>query len=236
MGLESYSIFGATDKGLLRERNEDAFLINLENKLFAIADGLGGLPAGDLASKLAINTLDTTSSQEPIDFKTTFKNINKIINTTGNTINKEFGIGTTLTAIQFLENKISCGHVGDSGLFLFTKTEWLKLTKDDTMAEDIKDNVGSLNDHSSIPDYYNHVLTQCIGKNDNLDVQTFNYSFSSNNRFLLYTDGVTKAFSPSELHLLAFQSNTAEEFVKTIINQANSRGGIDNITAIAIFT
>lgn len=236
MRIEKYNIFGATNKGLVREYNEDAFLVNLKAKLFAVADGLGGLPAGEIASKLAIDSLNSIALENPINFKDAFYNINKTINKTGNTINNEFGIGTTLTAIQFHDNKISCGHVGDSGLFLFTKTEWFKLTKDHTMAEDIKDNAGNLKDQLSIPDYYNHILTQCLGKNDNLEVQTFDYSFSSNNRFLLYSDGVTKAFQPSQLHDLAFQSRTAEDFVKTIIEQANDRGGVDNITAIAIFT
>lgn len=235
MELEKFKVFGATDKGLVREHNEDSFLINLENKLFAVADGLGGLPGGEIASKLAIDSLNSFSLTDPIDFKSTFSAINNTINQTGLKINKDFGIGTTLTAIHCDDNKIHCGHVGDSGLFLFTKTNWYQLTKDHTMAEDIKKEAGDLANSIVIPDYYNHILTQCLGKNDHLEVQTFDYTFSANNRFLLYTDGVTKAFSPEELHLLAFQFETPEEFVKTIIEKANAKGGIDNITAIAIF-
>lgn len=235
MNIEKYNVFGATDKGLVRENNEDLFLIDLDHSLFAVADGLGGLPSGEIASSLAINALAATSSKAPIDFKVAFKHINKIVNTTGDTINSDFGIGTTLTAIQLYNNKLYCGHVGDSGLFLFTKNQWFKLTKDDTMAQDIKDNSAVPIDQLSIPDYYNHVLTQCLGKGDDLQIQTFEHTLTPNDRFLLYSDGVTKAFSPTELHLLAFQSATAEQFVKSIIDKANSRGGIDNITAIAIF-
>jgi PPM family protein phosphatase len=235
MRLEKYSIFGATDKGLVRESNEDSFLINLEEQLFAVADGLGGLPSGELASKLAIETLKSSATKELLDFKTVFKEINQVVNKTGSSINPDFGIGTTLTAIQIQNNQLFGGHVGDSGLFLFTKNQWLKLTKDHTMAEDIKDSAGPFKDQLTIPEYYNHILTQCLGKNDNLQVQTFQHALTPNDRLLLYSDGVTKAFSPEELHVLAFESISAEELVTTIIETANSRGGLDNITAIAIF-
>lgn len=234
MNSIKYDAFGATDKGLVRKNNEDLFLVDLDHHLFAVADGLGGLPAGDTASELAINNLASFSNQAPINFKTSFEHINKIVNQVGNTINIDFGIGTTLTAIQFYNNKLYGGHVGDSGLFLFTKNQWSQLTKDHTMAEEIKDNSNPEN-HSSIPDYYNHILTQCLGKNDNLQTQIFEHTLTPNDRFLLYSDGVTKAFSPEELHRLAFQFTTAEEFVNTIIKEANSRGGLDNVTAIAIF-
>lgn len=235
MSLEKYDIFGASDKGLVRENNEDYFLIDLEDQVFAVADGLGGLPSGDVASKLAIETLKSFSTKERIEFETTFKAINKVVNERGIAINPDFGIGTTLTAIQLCDKQLFVGHVGDSGLFQFTKDHWMKWTKDHTMAEDIRDNAGAFKEEVIIPDYYNHILTQCLGKNDNLQVQTFELPLTSNDRLLLYSDGVTKAFTPEELHTLAFESTTAEQFVRTIIEKANSRGGVDNITAIAIF-
>lgn len=235
MNIKKYDVFGATDKGLVREINEDQFLIDLDCNLFAVADGLGGLPNGELASKLAINTLASIPSKAPINFKTAFNSINQIINTIGDTINSDFGIGTTLTAIQLYNDKLYCGHVGDSGLFLFTKNQWFKLTKDHTMAQDIRDNSGIPSDQLSIPDYYNQVLTQCLGKGNSLKIQTFERSLTPNDRLLLYSDGVTKALTPTELHLLAFESTTSEQFVTTILDKANSRGGIDNITAVAIF-
>lgn len=234
MNSNKYDAFGATDKGLVREKNEDLFLIDLDHHLFAVADGLGGLPAGETASKLAIDSLASFSNQVPIDFQNVFDRINKIVNQIGNTINTDFGIGTTLTAIQFHKNKLYAAHVGDSGLFHFTKNQWFQLTKDHTMAEEIKNNADPKN-KGPIPEYYNHVLTQCLGKNDNLKPQIFEHILVPNDRFLLYSDGVTKAFSPDELHLLAYHSTTAEQFVKTIIKEANLRGGLDNVTAIAIF-
>lgn len=239
MEINKNNVFGATDRGLARDNNEDAFLINLEHQLFAVADGLGGLPSGDLASHLAIDSLNEivskNCSKNPIDFTTTFKTLNKAVNEAGLKINSDFGIGTTLSCIQFQNDKVFGGHVGDSGIFLFNKESWSKLTKDHTMAEDIRDEVGTLNDQISIPDYYNQILTQCLGKNDSLQVQVFEHTVTQGDRFLLYTDGVTKAFSPSELHKLAFQFEDPKEFVDAIITEANARGGVDNIAAIAIF-
>ncbi|PWU07465.1 MAG: hypothetical protein C5B43_00315 [Verrucomicrobia bacterium] len=239
MEIDKNNVFGATDRGIVRENNEDAFLINLGHQLFAVADGLGGLPSGDLASQLAIDALNEmvlkNTGKDPIDFTSTFKTINKAVNEAGLDINSDFGIGTTLSAIQFQNNKLFGGHVGDSGVFLFTKEDWSKLTKDHTMAEDIRDTVGSLQDQITIPDYYNNILTQCLGKNDSLQVQVFEYAVTQGERFLLYTDGVTKAFSPSELHKLVWQFQDPKEFIEAIITEANARGGVDNIAAIAIF-
>lgn len=236
MKSPTYDAFGETDKGLVRVINEDLFLINKEKNLFAIADGLGGLPQGDVASQLAIQTLASITSKGTIDFKDAFEQINKVVNKAGKLINIDFGIGTTLTAITINNYKLQGGHAGDTGVFLFKKDCWIKLTKDHTMAEQMKDDAGeSLQKDLYIPDYYNHVLTKCIGKENELKAQLFEQSLEPGDRILLYSDGVTKMLTPNELHQLAFEFKTSEKLVKKIIKEANARGGIDNITAIAIF-
>lgn len=228
----TYTIFGETDKGPVRETNEDFLLINKEKNLFAIADGLGGLPMGDLASKTAITSLESITYDSKFDFNDAFAKINQTINTLGETINSDFGIATTLTAIKLQDNILFGGHVGDTGIFLFKKNTWLKLTKDDTMAEQIK---SEANADTFIPSYYYHILTQCIGKGIELKTQTFEHPLKSGDRILIYSDGVTLTLTPEELHHLAFKSKTPEIFVNKIIEEAYSRGGTDNITAIAIF-
>lgn len=227
-----YTIFGGTDKGPVRETNEDFLLINKEQNLFAIADGLGGLPMGDLASETAITSLASISYDSKFDFKDAFTKINETVNTLGETINSDFGIATTLTAIKLQDNILFGGHVGDTGVFLFKKNTWLKLTKDDTMAEQIKAEAG---EDTLIPSYYYHILTQCIGKGIELKTQTFEHPLETGDRILIYSDGVTLTLTPEELHDLAFESETPEIFVSRIIEEANARGGTDNITAIAIF-
>lgn len=229
----TYTVFGNTDKGPVRMTNEDFFLIDKKQGLFAIADGLGGLPMGDLASETAITSLSSITYDSKINFQDVFNKINDTVNALGETIDTDFGIATTLTAVRLQDNMLFGGHVGDTGVFLFKKNTWLKLTIDDTMAEQIK--AEAENKEIYIPSYYYHILTQCIGKGTELKVQTFEYPIDSGDRILLYSDGVTLTLSPDELHDLAFQSNSPEIFVNTIIQEAYTRGGGDNITAIAIF-
>ncbi len=229
----TYSVFGTTDKGPVRETNEDCFLINKQHDLFAIADGLGGLPMGNLASETAITSLASITYDSKFNFQDAFNKINDTVNALGETINTDFGIATTLTAVKLQDNILFGGHVGDTGVLLFKKHTWLKLTKDDTMAEQIKSEAE--NKEIYIPSYYHHTLTQCIGKGNKLKIQTFEHPLESGDRILLYSDGVTLILSPEELHDLAFQSNTPEIFVNKIIQEGYTREGSDNITAIAIY-
>lgn len=229
----TYHVSGATDKGPVRQTNEDFLLIDKEENLFAIADGLGGLPMGDLASKTAITSLAEITYDSKFDFQDAFKKINHTVNAIGETINAEFGIATTLTAIKLQNNILFGGHIGDTGVWIFKKNSLLKLTKDDTMAEQIKDEAPTQD--LDIPSYYYHILTQCIGKGNELKIQTFEHPLEPGDRILLYSDGVTLTLTPEELHQLAFESKTPENFVTSIIREANSRNVTDNVTAIAIF-
>lgn len=230
--LLTYSVFGRTDKGPVRETNEDFLLIDKDQNLFAIADGLGGLPMGDLASETAITSLAAISYDSKFNFQVVFNKINETVNALGETINTDFGIATTLTAIKLQDNILFGGHVGDTGVFLFKKSSYIKLTKDDTMAEQMMEEGG---EDIYIPSYYYHILTQCIGKGNEPNIQTFEHVLERGDRILLYSDGITLTISPEELHYMAFKAETPEIFVNAIIEEANVREVSDNVTAIAIF-
>ncbi len=238
MASIKYNAYGNTDQGLVRSRNEDAFLLNKELNVFAVADGLGGLPHGDIASQTAILELEKQLSdnavKDSIDFDSIFKSVQDAVNNESKKVQGEFGIATTLTAAKIIGKTLFIGHIGDSGLFVFKKDQWMKLTTDHTMAQEMRDEAGAEKD-IYIPDYYNHVLTQCIGQVKGLRVETIKYRLESGDRMLFYSDGVTKAWKVEELHELAFKSDGAESFARSIIEEANNRGGIDNVTAVAVF-
>jgi len=238
MNKISYRGYGQTDIGLERAKNEDAFTINEAYNFFAIADGLGGLPGGDVASQTAIQVLEEIVKEEAfeggVDFASIFNKINAVILEKGKSFNSDFGIATTLTAGILDGDVMHIGHVGDTGIFVFKKDSWRKLTIDHTMAQQIRDEAESEED-IHIPDYYNHILTQCIGKSGKLVVETLDYEIEPGDRLLFYSDGVTKAWKTEELHVLSQESVDETAFVKKILEEGNNRGGIDNATAIAIF-
>jgi len=231
--------YGLSDIGLVRQVNEDHYLINNSIHLFAVADGLGGLPKGDLASRVAIEELDamvnTSEGTRALDFAKIFYQIAEVVIQVGQEINNEMGIATTLTAMKIEGDRLLVGHVGDSGLFLYRKGHhYLKLTKDHTMAQEMRDHK-DFDENTYIPEYFHHTLTRCIGNIPELVIDTHEYQILPGDRFLLYSDGVTKTIAGDELEELAFQIDSPKLFVETIINLSNDRGGPDNTTAVAVF-
>ena len=235
----SFRAYGQTDLGLMRERNEDAFLALPKQGFFAVADGLGGLPEGALASSLAIQCLqkwfEAPSRNGKADLRSLFNLANARVYDEGRVVSSEIGIGTTLTAFRIHRGQMDIAHVGDSGLYLFRKGEPArKLTTDHTMAEEMRARLAP-GDNMYIPDYYNHTLTRCIGQAGEVDTDILAAAVKAGDRLLLYTDGVTKVFEEKEIAETAWEHDTPEELVEHIIKVGNERGGPDNITAVAIY-
>ncbi|MGJ3243607.1 MAG: PP2C family protein-serine/threonine phosphatase [Opitutales bacterium] len=233
-----WTFAGLTDQGRVRPKNEDALLINPERQLFAVADGLGGLPRGSLASSLAVDHLNALVMRDPAeqsaDLNRIFLEVNRLVCSKGFEISEETGIGTTLTAVQINDDRLTIGHAGDSALIAFRTDGWDQLTSDHTMAEEIRSRLKPGED-AYIPDYFHHTLTRCIGQTDELDIDTEEHIWRSGERFLICSDGVTKVFEPDELQAAIFEKSDPEELVHWIIDTGNERGGPDNITAIVLF-
>jgi protein phosphatase len=237
--IVSFKAFGQTDLGLMREHNEDAFLALPRHAFFAVADGLGGLPQGALASTLAVECLqkwfNTPGRNGRLDLRHLFNLANQRVNDEGRLVSNEVGIGTTLTAFRLGRGQIDVGHVGDSGLYQFRRGEPArKLTTDHTMAEEMRARLRP-GDNMYIPDYYTHTLTRCIGQTGEIQVDVFTAPVQAGDRLLLYTDGVTKVFQEKELTETVWASDTPEKLVARLVKLGNERGGPDNLTAVAVF-
>ncbi len=235
----SFQAFGKTDPGLMRERNEDAFLALPKHAFFAVADGLGGLPEGSLASSLAVECLkkwfDAPGRNGKLDLKDLFNLVNTRVHDEGRLVSLDVGIGTTLTAMRIVRGELEIAHVGDSGLYLFRKGQpAVKVTTDHTMAEEMRARLRP-GDNMYIPDYYTHTLTRCIGQAGEVETDLLTVPVKAGDRLLMYTDGVTKVFQEEELHYEAWANDTPEKLVARLIKVGNERGGPDNITAIAIY-
>jgi len=235
----TFQAFGQTDCGLMREHNEDAFLSLPLHGFFAVADGLGGLPEGGLASKLAIECLrrcmEMPGRNGKVDFVELFNLANARVHEEGLLVSEEVGIGTTLTAFKLTRGLIEVGHVGDSGLFLFRSGQPVRrLTTDHTMAEEMRARLRP-GDNMYIPDYYTHTLTRCVGQAGELEVDVFTAQVRAGDRLVLYTDGVTKVLQEDELTHQIWLDDSPENFLRRMIHLGNERGGPDNITGVAIY-
>lgn len=231
------SAFGLTDVGLMRSRNEDAFLVDHEHRIYAVADGLGGLPGGDVASRMAIDGLQRLLPQmggKAPDFFRLFAEINRQIFEEGLRLSEDLGIGTTLSLVSVRDHSMTVAHVGDCVVLLLRGGECRQLTRSHTMEQEIRSRMAP-GDTTPIPDYFSHTLTRCLGQQDFLEPDVDHHELKHGDRVLLCSDGITKTLDPEELSFLTQESPDPESLARTLIEIANDRGGPDNATVIALF-
>jgi serine/threonine protein phosphatase PrpC len=231
------SSFGLSDRGKMREENEDMFYVDDSKRVYAVADGLGGLPCGALASKLAIKLLGKSIEKESngkLNFEDLFNNINETVYIEGKKVSEEVGIGTTLTVIHLKHNYMDIGHIGDCTAYICRNKKWHKLTTDHTMEEEIRSRLAP-DDDTEIPDYFSHTLTRCIGQQGEIETDVYKKDLKTGDRILICSDGISKILTEEELHDETLLADTPESLIRSLIDIANDRGGPDNSTGIAIF-
>lgn len=222
----------------MRSENEDSYFVSDAHQLFAVADGLGGLPEGSVASGLATEVIEEylgdLAPGDAVDYTKMFERVNMRVFEKGRTISADMGIGTTLTVAQLTKEKLRIGHVGDTGLVVFGPDSWRQVTRDHTMAQDMLDRLRP-GEHAYIPEYFSHTLTRCIGQLATIQVDTYEDEIEPGERALLFSDGVTKTMEMDEVHEKILAAESPKALVQDIIETANLRGGPDNVTAIAVF-
>ena len=244
--------YGVSDAGRVRKTNEDRFVSDLELKLFAVADGMGGHQAGEVASQLAIEALTafiklSVSDNDltwpyGIDPKLTFDGnrlrtgiclANRRVFRAAESSDDYAGMGTTMVGLLLNGPDLVIGSVGDSRLYLLSKGALQQLTVDDSWAAKILSQDPSLR-----PDEISHhpmrnVLTNVLGAREAVDVSVIERRLSPGDVLLLCSDGVHGAMAPTAIrHLLATEE--LEDVPRKLIDAAMDQGSRDNVTALVI--
>jgi serine/threonine protein phosphatase PrpC len=237
-------VFCETNKGLMRENNEDNFIVEESDRynLYAVADGMGGHKAGEVASSIALETVRDlfakNSSKE--DFKApsfiieSIEAANKNVREEAMKREECSGMGTTITMAVF-DLKLSIvyiANVGDSRAYLIKDDEIIQITEDHTYVHELlKDGKITLEEAKHHPK--RNVITRAVGSEDYVQADIFEIELCDNDIILLCTDGLTTHLT-DEIIL-----NTIKEFgcsgsVQRLIKLANDNGGTDNITIIIV--
>ena len=261
----------ATHQGLVRENNEDSYLLmrfgrsleklatNLDHHLLGqnysltcygmlVADGMGGMAAGEVASSLALSKLielilDTSdwilAPQRDKDTKTIlqrmterFFQIDKLLKEEADSDDKLVGMGTTLTVAGILGTQLVIGHIGDSRAYLLRGTSFRQLTTDHTLGQALID-AGVANINDPAPRSMRHVLTAAIGSLDErVPPQVQHVSLSSGDQLLLCTDGLTQMVEDDLIASVLREATSAQTACQNLIDLALGAGGTDNITVV----
>jgi protein phosphatase len=227
-----------TDIGKVREENEDRFLLDDNLRLYAVADGIGGLAGGAEAAEEAVKQLSALSRALPAegdwDYPAIIKAINVHVVSRGRTIDATFGIGTTLIVARLSNHSLQVAHVGDSGCFLHRDGALEKLTLDHTVENEMRALHGrAAADHLS-PRTRN-ALTRCVGQPKPPEVDFLTRSLKTGDRILLCSDGITRFIQERELAEIVGRATGPTEAMEEIIRLASERGGYDNATGVLVF-
>jgi len=250
-----YEIYGITDIGYVRENNEDGFLIqNIycnngqyylkevhEPWIAAVADGMGGEQAGEIASKIALEELaklklPTTDE----DLQEHLFRINQKIIEYGEQNLESKGLGTTLTGLICIDDELTLFHIGDSRAYRFRDGFLKLLSQDHSLVESLYQS-GKISREDKVIHPQRHILLRCLGgtdttkiSNSNVDVKKIRGKFEAGDVFLLCSDGLTDLVQDEEIESILIESLTLEQKARKLIDKANQIGGNDNITLIAV--
>jgi protein phosphatase len=223
-----------TDTGRKRRRNEDAFVS--EPPLFAIADGMGGAQAGEVASRLAAAALREGQARAPAGEDRIFELIqeaNRRVYDRSSSDPNTSGMGTTMTVALVEDGHVAFGHVGDSRAYLIRDGEMQRLTEDHSLVNELLKS-GKLSPEEAEIHPQRAVITRAVGTDPDVDVDTFTVPAQAGDLFLLCSDGLTDVVAEEEiLELVERNRGDIERALRSLVKEANRGGGEDNITVVA---
>lgn len=246
--------FGISDKGLVREHNEDNFLLNEEEKLFAVADGMGGLAKGDVASKIAVESIndfvvrsrsdDITWPIKPQDDYSMEENrFLAAISMANWKIYTEFQrdetnktpMGTTIVGFLQDRDQLIMANVGDSRGYRVRNNEIIQLTDDHSLVMDeVRRGNMTLEEARNHPQ--RHVINRALGISESIQVDISTIDIDPNDIYLLCSDGLSDLLTDDEIleHFKSEKGNSLEPIANRLIETAKNYGGKDNITVLLI--
>jgi PPM family protein phosphatase len=223
---------GATsDIGQVREGNEDSYLVL--DPLYAVADGMGGHRGGEVASNLALETIQRLFTAQEGTLTEQVEQANRAVFERSQNDREVAGMGTTLTAALVQGAQVRLAHVGDSRAYLFRDGELTILTEDHTLVHKMLVE-GEITESEAETHPHRSILTRALGVDGSVQVDEGIVEMRPGDRLLLCTDGLTGMVSDEQIKAVLAESKDPQEAVDRLVRAANRAGGIDNITAVVI--
>jgi PPM family protein phosphatase len=226
--------YTGTDTGRQRRANEDSLLAR--SPLFVVADGMGGAQAGEVASRLAVESFhgglgDPASPEEQLAAHALAANAR--IHELSQQNAEQAGMGTTLTAVYVGAEEVAIAHVGDSRAYCLRDGELLRLTDDHSLVDELI-REGRLTPEEAEEHPQRSVITRALGPEETVDVDTRSFRARPGDLYLLCSDGLTSMVPESRLAEILRAHRRLHAAGEALIAEANHAGGRDNITVILL--
>jgi protein phosphatase len=226
---------GMSDVGRRREGNEDAWFAG--DNVFAVADGLGGHKAGEVASTVAVEPLAALDAQgsrrAAAGVADAVRQANRAVFEQSQQDEDLKGMSTTMTAVAVHEGIAHIAHVGDSRCYLLRDGEISQLSRDHTLVARMVAE-GKLSPEQAEAHPQRSILTRALGADRDVDVEETNVALVAGDRLLLCSDGLSGLLSSDEISAIATQGSDLDRVCQRLIDEANDRGGPDNITVVLV--
>jgi protein phosphatase len=223
----------ATDQGQLRANNEDAFLIDEDHSLYAVADGMGGHRGGEVASRTAIEALRAAFASSR-DLEPAIELANTAVRTRAAGDPNLEGMGTTVTALTVSgPNELLVGHVGDSRAYLLHNGELSRVTEDHSLVEELVRD-GRLTPEQAEAHPQRAIVTRALGVDDDVEVALYRVPVETGDRVMLSSDGLSDMLRDREIESIARNEPDPQRAAEALVHAANAAGGHDNITVVIV--
>jgi protein phosphatase len=226
--------YAATDTGRQRRANEDSLLAR--SPLFVVADGMGGAQAGEVASRIAVESFQPglqDGSQPELELAELARAANARIHELSHSNAEQAGMGTTLTAVYVGEDDVAIAHVGDSRAYCLRDGELVRLTDDHSLVDELM-RQGRLTPEEAVEHPQRSVITRALGPEGSVEVDTRTYRARARDVYLLCSDGLTTMLSEDEILELLLANPRLRDAGEALIGAANEAGGRDNITVVLV--
>ena len=229
-----------SDMGMERTNNEDAAAADLELGLFVVADGMGGHAAGEVASRVAVDTIFAAmrSRERPARARDEAEGLLQAVHDANAAVLREaaergtLGMGTTLSAVIVRKRAAVIANVGDSRVYLISRKGLAQLSTDHTLVMQMVER-GLLTPEQARTHADKHVLTMAIGTPGVLEPQVLHAKVPPKGRLLLCSDGLHDLLPEDEIEALA-KTPDLDQAANALVARANTRGGFDNVTVLLI--
>jgi PPM family protein phosphatase len=246
--------FALSDPGLVRKGNEDGYICSQDLGLFVVADGMGGHSAGEVASHLAIETvegfirrshddsdvtwpygLDTQLTLGGNRIRTAIQLANRRVFRASESNDDYAGMGTTVTGMLVSGNRVACGHVGDSRLYSLTAADGFRqVTRDDTWVATILANDPKMTAADVARHPMRHVLTNVVGARDLVEIQVMEFPLAPDALYLVCSDGLYGMVPEEGIERILRTLAPLQEMAAALVRAALDGGGHDNVTAVLV--
>jgi len=237
------SVAAATDVGRIRAGNEDSLYADAdpERGLFIVADGMGGHAAGEIASEMAVQIVakemapirDLANDESLTAMAGALRTANQAIFERTIIEADKQGMGTTASCLMLGSGRYVIGHIGDSRIYQLRDGVFRQVTKDHSYVQEQVD-AGFLTPEQARYHPYSNVITRCVGANAAVEADVLHGEIRPGDLYLVASDGLTGMVEDPQLKKIMETKATPGAMVNSMINEANKRGGLDNITAIVV--